>query len=53
MPATIVSRDAADSGREIAPAVPADDAVILDNSGMGLDETVECIAKMAKEKMNG
>mgnify|MGYP004564301501 CR=1 FL=1 len=51
--ADIVSRDAADSGREIAPAVPADDAVILDNSGMGLDETVECIAKMAKEKMNG
>ncbi len=48
--ADIVKRDAQDTGRDIAPAVPADDATIFDNSDMGLAETVEKIAEMAKSK---
>ena len=46
----IIKRDAQDTGRDIAPAVPADDAVIFDNSDMGLEETVEGIAAMARAK---
>ena len=33
-------RDANDSGRKIAPAVPAEDAVMFDNSLMNIDEMV-------------
>ena len=33
-------RDANDSNREIAPAVPAPDAIMFDNSGLSVDETV-------------
>ena len=46
----IIKRDAQDTGRDIAPAVPADDTVIFDNSDMGLEETVEGIAAMARAK---
>lgn len=49
--ADIVKRDANDTGRDIAPAVPAEDAVIFDNSDMGLQETVDKIAEMAREKV--
>ncbi|MBQ7828150.1 MAG: (d)CMP kinase [Clostridia bacterium] len=48
--ADIIQRDAQDTGRDIAPAVPADDATIFDNSDMGLSETVDRIAEMAREK---
>ena len=34
-------RDANDSGREVAPAVPAEDAIMFDNSGLNIEETVE------------
>ena len=34
-------RDANDSGREIAPAVPAKDAIMFDNSGLDITQTVE------------
>lgn len=46
----IIKRDAQDTGRDIAPAVAADDAIIFDNSGMGLQETVDKIGEMAREK---
>ena len=46
----IIRRDAQDTGRDIAPAVPADDAVIFDNSELNLEETVEGIAAMARAK---
>ncbi len=49
----IVKRDAQDTGRDIAPAVAADDAIVFDNSGMGLDETVEKIGDMAKAAAKG
>lgn len=34
-------RDANDSGREIAPAIPAEDAIHFDNSGLSIEETAE------------
>lgn len=44
----IIKRDAQDTGRDIAPAVAADDAVVFDNSGMGLAETVDKIGELVK-----
>ncbi len=45
-------RDANDSNRDIAPAVPADDAVMFDNSELDIEETlahaIEIIDKVVK-----
>ena len=41
-------RDKNDSTRDTAPAVAADDAIIFDNTGMGLEETVAEILRMAE-----
>ena len=41
-------RDTNDSTRDTAPAVAADDAIIFDNTGMGLEETVAEILRMAE-----
>ena len=43
-------RDEQDSGREIAPAKAADDAILLDNSGMNLEESVNAVIDLIKEK---
>lgn len=45
-------RDANDSGREIAPAIPAEDAIMFDNSGMNIEETVENAAKIIDKVIN-
>ena len=39
-------RDADDRSRDIAPAVPADDAIILDNTGFTIDESVDAVLKI-------
>ncbi|MBQ7152704.1 MAG: (d)CMP kinase [Clostridia bacterium] len=39
-------RDADDSSRDVAPLKPADDAVLLDNSGMSADETADEIIRL-------
>jgi cytidylate kinase len=39
-------RDDNDSGRKIAPAIPAEDAIMFDNSGMNIDEMVENASKI-------
>lgn len=39
-------RDANDSGRDIAPCVPAEDAVMFDNSGLNVDETVNAAVEI-------
>ena len=39
-------RDANDSGRKIAPAIPAEDAIMFDNSGIGIEETVDQAAEI-------
>ena len=45
------TRDKNDRERTVAPAVAAPDAVILDNSGMTPEETVEAALRMIKEKL--
>ncbi len=49
--ADILRRDANDSGRDIAPAKPAEDAVFLDNSLLTPAETVEAALAIIKEKL--
>ena len=47
----IIDRDAQDSGREIAPLKPADDAVIVDTSGLELEQSLERLYGIAAEKI--
>ena len=49
----MVERDKNDSTRDIAPCIPADDAIMLDNSTMTADETTDAVIKIienAKKK---
>ncbi len=46
-------RDAQDSGRSIAPAIPAPDAVHLDNSGMTVEQSVEAVIAIIEQKTGG
>lgn len=46
----MVQRDKNDSTRDVAPCVPADDAVRLDNSKLSEAQTVEKILKIVKKK---
>ena len=43
-------RDARDSGRDVAPLTPAEDAVFLDNSQISLAETIDEVIRLATEK---
>jgi len=43
-------RDTADSTREIAPAQAAEDAIVFDNTGMTLEQSVDAIIKIVEEK---
>ena len=45
-------RDHNDSHRSVAPAVPAADAVILDNSNLNLEETAQAILAIVDSKLN-
>lgn len=49
--ADILKRDANDSGREIAPAKPAEDAIFLDNSSLTPEETVKAALAIIEEKL--
>ena len=44
-------RDKNDSQREIAPAVPAKDSVLLDNSNLNCEETVEAALKIIRKTL--
>ena len=44
-------RDKNDSEREFAPLKQADDAVLVDTTDKNLEEVVEIIEKMIKEKI--
>lgn len=46
----MVERDHNDTNRTIAPCVPADDAIILDNSDFDPNETVEAVVRIITEK---
>ena len=48
----MVERDKNDSTRDIAPCVPAEDAILLDNSNMTADETTDAVIKIIKKKRN-
>ncbi len=48
MKADIAARDKADSEREISPLVQAEDAALLDTTGLSIDEVVERILAMCK-----
>ena len=50
--ADIVERDKNDSTRKTAPCVPADDAVIFDNSEYDVEGSVEEVIKIIKSKVS-
>ena len=49
--ADIKLRDHNDSTRKTAPAIPADDAVMLDNSNLDIDGTVQAVIDIIKTKV--
>ena len=49
----MILRDSNDATREIAPAVPAEDAVILDNTGFTVDDSVNAVIEIIRSKENG
>lgn len=48
--ADIIERDTNDSTRKAAPCVPAHDAIHLDNSDLGIEETVEKVIEIIESK---
>lgn len=50
--ADLQQRDMRDSTREIAPLKPCEDSVIVDNSDMNLDETVQFCLQIIREKLS-
>lgn len=49
--ADIRARDRRDSERDVAPLKPADDATLLDTSGLSLDEVVERLVAIVRAKI--
>ncbi len=49
----MIERDENDRNRAVAPAVAAEDAVLMDNSDMTIEECAEAIMALAKEKGSG
>jgi cytidylate kinase len=47
------ARDRADSTRPVAPLKPADDAVMLDSTQLSLEEQVQRVAALARERFPG
>lgn len=46
----IMARDEADSTREVGPLAAADDAYVLDTTGLSIDEVCEVISTVAEER---
>ncbi len=46
----MIERDKQDKNRDIAPAIPASDAVIFDNSGMSVEESLSEIVRLVNER---
>jgi cytidylate kinase len=49
----IVSRDITDENRDISPLRRADDAIILDNSRMTVEEQMKWVRQIIEKKING
>ena len=47
----MIERDNNDKNRDVAPALPADDAIILDNSELTMEETMDAIVKIVSERV--
>ena len=47
----IRDRDRRDSERDVAPLKPADDAIVFDTSGLGLDEVVDRLQAMVEARL--
>lgn len=48
----MVERDSNDTNRAVAPCIPADDAIILDNSDFNPSETVAEVVRIIRNKQN-
>lgn len=48
----IIERDHTDETRDISPLKKADDAIVLDNSNMSVDEQMEWISGIMEKKLN-
>lgn len=48
--ADMIARDQQDKSRDIAPALPADDAIIFDNSEMSVEESLKEIVRLVNER---
>lgn len=46
----MIERDKNDKNRDIAPAIPADDAIVFDNSVMSVEECVREIVRLVNER---
>lgn len=50
--AQTIERDHNDSTRAVAPAIAAPDAVIVDNSELDVQQTIECVLEIINSKIN-
>jgi cytidylate kinase len=48
--ASLVKRDAADSGRKTSPLAKAEDAIEVDTSELTLEQVIECVVTLVEEK---
>lgn len=48
----IIARDIADENRDISPLRRADDAIVLDNSRMTVDQQMDWVMKIIRQKIN-
>ena len=46
----MIERDNNDRNRDVAPAVPAEDAVMMDNSYMSIEENVDAVVELVRSK---
>ncbi|KAA1192436.1 (d)CMP kinase [Pseudohalioglobus sediminis] len=46
----IRERDARDSSRKVAPLVPAEDAIVIDSSGQGIEQVFDLVMQKVTEK---
>ncbi len=51
--ADMIKRDKNDSERALAPCKPAEDAIMLDNSELSLEDNIERVLEIVKEKISG
>ena len=48
--ADMIERDKQDKNRDIAPAIPAEDAIMFDNSEMSVEESLKEVVRLLNER---